>query len=839
MRQKVILIDANSFLYRSYYAASPLDKYRYARSSAAIYGFSKMLLRLVNKEKPDYVAVAFDLPAPTQRKKRFIEYKAKRPKMPPDLKAQVPYIKEIIAGLGVPCFEMDGFDADDILATLAKKLFESEADILIVTSFKDALSLTENPNIKILNPHQKNLVYDAKLVKEKFGVGPEKFADFLALVGDDAQNIPGVPGIGAKTAAALLGKYKSVEGIIANLDKIKPELAKAIKENKDAVLIGAKIATIDALLPIQAQIENLRKGKYDFEKLSAIFKRFGFTDLLIPISSHSHETPADYKCVVDEVVFNQMLGKLKNCREFCFDTETTSIDPLTARIVGMSFSFQNNQAYYIPLGHDYQGAPKQLDKEMVFGKLRQYFQDEAKLKIGQNVKYDLEILSGCGIDVKGKFFDTMVASYMLSPSMAGHDLDSLSLKYIGHRMITFDDLVGEKKSISDVEIKLASEYACEDADIALRVKNILGAQLKEKNLYEAFVDVEMKLLPVLKDMEIAGVGIDTEHLGRSLNRFDTALKRLEKQIKKIAGEDFNINSPAQLSGLLSGKLKLGKPGKKLSADRHTLAGLARKSPFVKKVLQARQAEELLSGFLKPFYSHVKDGRAHPVYSQIHSEVRKITSSRPNLLHIPREHFIGAEARRCFIAEKGRVFLSFDFSQLETRVLAHASGDEALINCFKEDSDPHKMFASYLYGKTAAKVNKKERDAAKVIFYGILHGHSPRKISLELGIEEKKAREFVAEISKRHPKLRRIAGANIQRMASDIVRLAMVRIKDILEREKLQSRIALQVDDEILLEATLDEAEQVKKLIKNELENLVKLEAPLAVEVKQGANWAFA
>jgi len=883
MKQKAILIDANSFLYRSYYAISPVAKYKHDRSSAAIYGFATMLFGIINREKPDYIAVAFDLPAPTRRKKRFIEYQAKRPKMPPDLKSQVPFVKEMVSGFNIPVFELDGFDADDILATIAKKISDDKLEIIIVTSFKDALQLTAE-NIKVLNPHQKNLIYDASLVKQRFGVEPGVFSDFLALVGDESENIEGIPKIGSKTAALLLSKYRNIEGIIKNLNQIKPDLASAIKENKDALLENEKIATMDKDVPIELDITKLQKKTYDYGKLISIFKRFGFDDLLIPLLSHRHENSVVYKCVLNEILFEELLGKLKDCREFSFDTETTSANPLEAQIVGISFSFAKSQAYYIPLGHSYKDAPAQLDKDSVLKSLKEYFEDESKSKTGQNLKYDLIILSKYGVDVKGKLFDTMIASYMVEPSLGGHSLDMLSFKYLNYRMIAFKDLVGEKESIAQVEVELVCEYACEDADITLRLKGILRDLLKEKNLDSLFYDVEMKLLPILKNMDTDGVAIDAERFGKFKDKFEKALFRLEKQIKKTAGGDFNFNSPAQLSKIIFTKLKLPKPkgvkATRSATDKSTLLRLARKSPFIKKVIEARKAEKLLSGFVRPFCAHAKGGRINPLYSQVYSQVGKITSSSPNLHTIPGEGFAGTKIKRCFLPKKGNLFLSFDFSQIQLRVLAHLTGDEKLLDCFKNNIDMHKMTASILFNKNINKVNKKERDIAKTITYGILYGESPRKISLELAVEEKQAQGFVEAFYKNYPKILRyfdsvlqiarrqknistVLGrvkplpeikssnrqaralaekeaidASIQGSASDIVKLAMVKIKEAIDKEKLDSRIALQVNDEILLEAPQDEAQKTAQIIKNTLENLIKLDAPLAVEVKTGTNWAF-
>ncbi|MGB2705393.1 MAG: DNA polymerase I, partial [Candidatus Omnitrophota bacterium] len=751
--KRFFLIDGNSFCYRAYYAIRHLSNSK-GQPTNAIYGFIAMIKKIIKEEKPDMMAVAFDLKGPTFRHEKFKDYKLKRKPMPEDLVSQLPYIKRILRAYNIPIYEVQGYEADDVLATLAEKCRKAKGiDTFIVTSDKDAMQLVGD-RVKVYSPHKDGVIYGEKEVKERFGVAPEGITDLMALMGDTSDNIPGVPGIGEKTAIELMKEFKSLERVLKNTHKIKSESRrKKIEESRDLALLSRELATIKKNAPIEVDIEDLFLKEPDEKALAELFKELEFRKLLKEIAP-GRRPQGSYRLVDCREEFSKFVRELKRARRFAFDFETTHYNPMQARPVGVSFAWKENEAHYIPLN-----ALRDLKKKEVIKALRGVFEDGKIKKIGQNIKYDVLILKAMGVAVKGIEFDTMVASYLLNPSKSNHNLGDIALEYLGYAKRPIEELIGKGKkalTMDEVDVKEVCDYCCEDSVIALSLESILEKQLKEKALEELFFKVEIPLIEVLADMEFCGVSVDCAYLGRLSVEIEKKIGTCEKNIYSMAGETFNINSPKQLGGILFEKLKMPvikrtKTG--ASTNEEVLEVLSEKEKLPREILRYRGLAKLKSTYIDslPALVNASTGRIHTSFNQTITATGRLSSSNPNLQNIPVKTEMGKKIRKAFIAEeKSHLILSADYSQIELRILAHLSGDKNLIEAFKGQRDIHSFTASLIYGLGEKEVSTEMRQAAKTVNFGIIYGMSAYGLSRELGIDVREASRFIEAYFERYP-----------------------------------------------------------------------------------------
>jgi len=882
--KRLFLIDGNSFCYRAYYAIRSLSNSK-GQVTNAVYGFTTMLNKLIKDEAPDMLAVAFDMKAPTFRHKKFEEYKAHRKPMPDDLISQMPYIKQVVQAYNIPIYESEGYEADDILATLAKKAEEEGIDTFIVTGDKDALQLV-GPHIKVYSTHKEGFIYNTAKVKEVYGVGPEKITDIMALMGDATDNIPGVKGIGEKTAVELIQEFGSLEELYENIDKVKSQQRKKIlAENEKNAFLSKELAILDIEAPIDIDFKNLALKEPDQVRLVELFRELEFKALLKNVTP-SEKLDSKYILIDSEKDLDILIEDLKKTEEFVFDTETTSEDPVAARLAGLSFSWKEGAAYYVGVCDECEN--KKLGTDLVLGKLKEVFEDKGIKKTGQNIKYDYIVLANYGIRVKGITFDTMVASYLLNPSKLNHNLEDISIEYLGHKITTpIQDLLGKGKNATTmdrVDVDKVCCYSCEDSDVTFRLKKILGKELTKKDLDALFYDVEIPLIEVLAQMEMDGVSIDSSYLKELSKEMEKKLEKLTKEIYEMAEGQFNINSPKQLSVILFEKLKLPvirrtKTG--MSTDEEVLKKLAAKHPLPEKLLEYRELSKLKSTYVDnmPDLINPATGRVHTSFNQTVTATGRLSSSGPNLQNIPIRTEEGRRIRKAFVpSRRDNILLSADYSQIELRVMAHFSDDKNLIKAFKDGLDIHSFTAGLVFGVNEKDVTSEMRNMAKTVNFGIIYGMSPYGLSQSLGIEVEKAKEFIDAYFERYPNVRQfieglleearekgyvttILGRRryvpeinsvdmrirsfaertaintpIQGSAADIIKVAMIAIHEKLIKEKLSSNMILQVHDELVFDVPKEELKNIYKIVKDSMENVIKLKVPIEAHIEVGKNW---
>ncbi|MEK6680165.1 MAG: DNA polymerase I [Nitrospirota bacterium] len=881
------LIDGNSYIYRAYHAVRSLATSK-GLPTNAIYGFTNMLLKIVKEKKPDYLAIAFDVKGPTKRHIEYEQYKAHRPEMPKDLVQQIPYIHKLVEAFNIPAILMEGYEADDIIGTISKKM-EKDFDVIIVTGDKDMLQLISQ-NIKIYDT-LKDKVYEEKDVVERFGVAPDKVVEIMGLMGDASDNIPGVHGIGEKTAIALIAEFGSIENLLANVDKIKkPKLSEALKGSADIARLSRELATIILDCPVEINLNEYKKKEPDNALLIGLLKELEFTSLLKQISGEASSLENKrYSTVLKEDALLELIKKIKEKGGLSIDTETTSEDPMLAEIVGISISIEKDEGFYIPVSHRYLGAPEQLKKEWVLNQLKQLLEDDKIKKIGQNIKYEIIVFKNHGINLSGASFDTMVASYLLNPNKYSHGLNNIALEYLNHIMTTYKDVTGTgkgQKNFSEVDIETATNYSCEDAEITYQLAKLLGPMLKEQGLERLFYDVEVPLISVLARIEMNGVKVDTDFLSSLSKEVDAQLNDIVKRIYSLAKGEFNINSPKQLSEVLFTRLGL-KPVKKTktghSTDEEVLKTLASQHELPKELLDYRQLTKLKSTYIDalPRMVHPRTKRIHTSLNQTVTSTGRLSSSEPNLQNIPIRTELGKRIREAFVAEEGKMLLSADYSQIELRILAHLSGDEVLIDAFKKDEDVHTRTAMELFGAAPDKVDSNMRRFAKTVNFGIVYGMSPYGLSSDLGIpvdeakayidnyfvhykgvkgfinktiSEAKEKGYVTTMLNRKRNIPELMSANgatrnfgermavntpIQGSAADLIKMAMINIDKRLDKERLKSMMILQVHDELVFEVIEDELEIIKELVKKEMENVMPMSVPIKVDIGIGKNWSEA
>ncbi len=885
----IYLIDGTAYIHRAYHAIRGLSNSKGLPTNAA-FGFTRMLLKLIEDHNPQYAGMFFDAKGPTFRHEMFAEYKANRPPMPDDMAVQIPYIKEITAAFQFPIIEMEGFEADDLIGTYARIAEENGYSVVMVTGDKDFIQLVTDQAI-IWDP-MKNATIDAGFVKKSYGVGPQQMVDVMGLSGDTADNVPGVPGIGRKTALTLIQDYQSMAKLYEAVDSI---TRKKQRENlinyRDQAFLSRDLVTIDTQVPVSGDLAIFKIGPPDSGVLSELYKTLEFRQLQQAISGKTDLSNKDYRAVLEMDEFAKLIARLKTARIFALDTETTSQNPMEARLVGLSFALQANEAFYIPCAHDYIGAPQQLPLAEVLNQLRPVLENPAIKKVGQNIKYDWIVLSRHGVNLEGVVFDTMVASYLLNPSKRAHNLDQIALDFLGHKTIPFQEVAGKGKNallFNQVLLEKAVPYACEDADITLMAKDELKPRLEEIELNHLMENVEMPLVPVLMRMEMQGTCIDIDRLHELSKSFEHQLKALKAGIYELAGEEFNINSSQQLGNILFNKLQLPvlkKTKKKTgySTDVDVLTRLAEEHEMPALVLKHRTLSKLKSTYADALIDLVnpETGRIHTSYNQSVTATGRLSSSNPNLQNIPIRSDEGMEIRRAFVPRKGWKLVAADYSQVELRILAHYSDDQILIKAFLENEDIHTRTATEVFQIPPSSITTDLRRQAKVINFGIIYGMSAFGLSKQLGIGQKMAKTYIDNYFARYKGVKRfidqtlmeanrtkrastllgrirllpdIGNSNrivrqaaertavntpLQGSAADLIKLAMIKVDGAIRDRKLESAMLLSVHDELVFEVPPHELDTVTLMVKEIMEGVWDLKVPLMVNLAVGDNWAEA
>ncbi|MEQ5296275.1 DNA polymerase I [Providencia rettgeri] len=918
----LILVDGSSYLYRAYHAFPPLTNSA-GEPTGAMYGVLNMLRSLIMQYKPSHVAVVFDAKGKTFRDELFESYKSHRPPMPDDLRAQIAPLHEMVEAMGLPLLVVSGVEADDVIGTLACEASRKGMPVLISTGDKDMAQLVE-PNITLINT-MNNTILGPDEVKEKYGVPPELIIDFLALMGDSSDNIPGVPGVGEKTALALLQGIGSLEAIYNDLEAIAPlgfrgskTLAPKMAENRDVAFLSYQLATIKTDVELEKTCEELQVAQPDVDKLHQLFSRYEFKRWLADVengtwmegkgsSVKASPTPAaspakpssptaptlcaeNYQTILEKADLERWVEKLSKASLFAFDTETDSLDTQEARLVGMSFAIEPGHAAYLPLGHDYLDAPVQLPLEEVLGLMKPILESENILKIGQNLKYDAEVLENYDIELKGIGYDTMLESYVLN-SVAGmgrHDMDSLADRHLNHKTVSFEEIAGKGKkqlTFNQIALEEAANYAAEDADVTLLLHQALYPQLEaEPKLNHIFQNIEMPLVPVLVRMERKGVLIDANVLAAQSKVITARLAELEKEAFELAGEEFNLASPKQLQTILFEKLQLPvikkTPSGAASTNEEVLEELALNHALPKLLLEHRSLAKLKSTYTDklPLMINPRTQRVHTSYHQAVTATGRLSSRDPNLQNIPVRTEEGRRIRQAFIAREGYKVMAADYSQIELRIMAHLSQDKGLLTAFAEGKDIHKATAAEVFGVPLEQVTSDQRRSAKAINFGLIYGMSAFGLARQLGIPRGEAQRYMDLYFERYPGVlrymentrlqaseqgyvetlegrrlyladikssngmrrkaaeREAINAPMQGTAADIIKKAMIAVDNWLQTEKPHADMLMQVHDELVFEVKESELERVQAQVQSLMEQSMKLDVPLKVDVGIGDNW---
>ncbi|MCD9464776.1 DNA polymerase I [Photobacterium phosphoreum] len=911
----LILIDGSSYLYRAYHAA-PNFTNSDGEPTGAIYGVVNMLRSMLRQFSTDRIAVIFDAKGKTFRDDIYPEYKANRPPMPEDLRGQIAPLHAVIKAMGLPLIAISGVEADDVIGTLATQASKQGMPVLISTGDKDMAQLVDQ-NVTLINT-MTDVVMDPAGVVDKFGIGPELIIDYLALMGDKVDNIPGVPGVGEKTAKALLTGVGGLDTLYANLDNIAPlgfrgskTMAKKLLDNKESAYMSYKLATIKLDVELELAPEQLCKGVPDTDALTELFGKLQFrrwlTEMLdgsdgrIVADESASTAPSEpkiiaptidrsgYETVLDEASFNGWLTQLKNADVFAFDTETDGLDYMTANLIGVSFAVEEGKAAYVPVAHDYLDAPEQLDRDWVLAQLKPLLEDKNLAKVGQNLKFDASIVARYNIDMQGIKFDTMLESYVYNSVVGRHDMDSLALRYLEHKNISFEDIAGKGKkqlTFNQIDLEQAGPYAAEDADITLRLHNALYPKLEaDDKLKKVFETIEMPLVPVLSRMERTGVYIDSMLLGAQSIELAQRLDEIEKLAYELADQEFNLSSPKQLQAILFEKMGLPvikkTPSGTPSTNEEVLQELALDYPLPKLLLEYRGLAKLKSTYTDklPKMVNAATGRVHTSYHQSGTVTGRLSSSEPNLQNIPVRNSEGRRIRQAFVAKPGYKILAVDYSQIELRIMAHLSGDQALLDAFREGKDIHAATAAEILGLAIDDVTTEQRRRAKAINFGLIYGMSAFGLAKQLDMGRNEAQDYMNVYFERYPGvleymestrnsaaeqgyvetlfgrrlylpdikarngLRRKAAeraainAPMQGTAADIIKFAMIAVDEWVQQQPQgQVSLLMQVHDELVFEVEASVLDSVTAKVRQLMEQAATLAVPLIAETGYGDNW---
>ncbi len=938
MTNKIFLLDAYALIFRSYYAfiKNPRITSK-GLNTSAIFGFINTLEEILKNEKPSHVAVAFDPPSPNFRHKMYPQYKATREETPEDIKKSIPYIKDILEAYKIPVIQIDNYEADDVIGTLAKRFVSEDNIIYMMTPDKDFSQLVED-NIFLYKPARSGNsaeILGVDEINKKFGIDhPEKVIDILALWGDTSDNVPGVPGVGQKTAPKLIAKFKSIENIYKNIDKLVGKQKQAFAENEQQVYLSRQLVTIETNVPINCELKDMVMLNPDYEKLNRIFDELEFRTLkqrivgnnvnikqpeqenkpISPVASgqlqfdlfgnsqqsetvkqpeinlskfDKEKSDVNYALVDTQYLRKQLIEKIMESEEFCFDTETTGLDIYESEIVGLAFALKEKEAYYVMMPESFE------ETKAVLQEFREVFAAQTKLKIGQNIKFDIAMLNLYDIKVEGRLFDTMIAHYLIEPEQK-HNLDFLAGKYLNYKMLSIEELIGAKGknqgNMRNVDINILTAYACEDADITLRLKNIFAEEIEKQKLQELLYKIEMPLVPVLVRMENNGVNLDGEKIREYSKELTKELEIIKNEIYNLVEEEFNISSPKQLGVILFEKLKVSSNPKKTKTNQYStgeeeLVKLVDKHPVINQILDYRGLNKLLNTYVDvlPDLVNKKTGRIHTSFNQTITSTGRLSSNNPNLQNIPIREERGRKIRKAFVAsDNEHTFFSADYSQIELRLMAHLSKDKNMIDAFcKHSIDIHAATASKIFKVDEKDVTREMRAQAKTANFGIIYGISVFGLTQRLNISRTDAktiidsyfeifpgvkkymdeciriarekeyvetifgrRRYLHDINSRNAIVRGFAERNainapIQGSSADIIKIAMIEIHNEFEKQKLKSKMILQVHDELNFDVLKSELEKVKEIVVSKMQNVITLRVPLIVECNNADNWSDA
>ena len=888
----LVLVDGSSYLFRAFHAMPNLSNSQ-GEPTGAIYGVVNMVRRLLADYDPEHIAVVFDAKGKTFRNDLYPDYKAHRPPMPQELAQQIEAVHEIIKAMGLPLLCIPGVEADDVIGTLAQQATEQGIDTIISTGDKDMAQLV-NQHVMLIDT-MKDVVSDEQGVVERFEVTPAQIIDYLALIGDKVDNVPGVPKVGPKTAVKWLQEYGSLDGIIAHANEIKGKVGEYLRDSLEQLPLSKELVTIKKDVELDVDPTTINRQPPDTEALRELYSRFEFKTWLAQILGNKGQQQAEqavsearYETILEQKAFDNWLNKLKQAELFAFDLETTSLDYMQAEIVGCSFAVKSGEAAYVPLAHDYEGAPAQLSREEVLGQLKPFLEDAQQAKLGQNLKYDMSVLASYDIEMQGIAFDTMLESYVLDSTASRHDMDTLALKHLSHKTIHYEDIAGKgakQLTFNEIDIDKAATYAAEDADITFRLHETLWPRLQQTpSLVSVFREIEMPLVPVLSRIERRGVLLDVDMLKQQSHEFEKRLLELEREAHKEAGEVFNLGSPKQLQAILFDKLGLPvvskTPKGQPSTAESVLQELAHDYALPKLILEHRSLSKLKSTYTDKLPQMVdsETGRVHTSYHQAVAATGRLSSSDPNLQNIPVRNEAGRRIRQAFIAAPGHKFLAADYSQIELRIMAHLSKDEGLLKAFAAGEDIHRATAAEVFGVAPDKVSSEMRRSAKAINFGLIYGMSAFGLARQLDIERGMAQQYIDLYFARYPGVkaymdetrerarqqgyvetvfgrrlylpeikatnaarrqyaeRTAINAPMQGTAADIIKRAMIELDGVIEKSKLDIHMIMQVHDELVFEVADDIVEQASDIIINSMVGAAELAVPLIVDVGLGNNW---
>lgn len=912
-KEKLFLLDAYALIYRSYFAfiKNPRINSKGMNTSAS-FGFMNILLELLSNENPEHIAVVFDVNKPTFRHEMYKEYKANREIMPEDLRENIPYIRRLIHAMNIPLIEQAGYEADDVIGTLAKRIEKKDIDVFMMTPDKDYGQLVSK-NIKMYKPKRFGAgieILGVDEINKKYGLTkPEQLIDILALWGDSSDNIPGAPGIGEKTASKLIGQYGSIENIYNHIDELKGKQKQSLEENKEQVFLSKKLATINIEVPIEQDYEDLIKKEPNEKELDDILSELEFKNIKNrifpkkPTSTYGQQslfdfaeqptedtehltldkTKTDYRLILTKADCETLADELKNQKSFSFDTETTSTNALDAKLVGMSFAWKIHTAYYVSI------IGSEMKSEEIVTIFKDILENPDKEIYGQNIKYDLLVMRNHGVEIKGKLFDTMLAHYLIQPEHP-HNIDAIAEAFLDYKKIPTDAIIGKKGksqlNMANLNPENVKDYACEDADVVWQLKPILEEKLNEQKLTDLFYTVEIPLIQVLADMEFYGVTIDSEALNKIAEELRGQIIELEEKIHHLSGVSFNIASPKQLGEVLFEKLKITDkpkrtPTKQYATGEDVLEKLRDKHEIVPAILEYRGLSKLLNTYVEalPKLVNPKTGRIHTSYNQAVTSTGRLSSTNPNLQNIPIRDEQGKIIRKAFIpSDSSHVLIAADYSQIELRIMAHLSNDEAMIEAFQNDQDIHQATAARLFNLSPEEVTKEHRSKAKGVNFGIIYGISAFGLSQNAGISVKEAKLLIDSYFNTYPGVKKFMdeainqarehgyaetllgrrrylpdivsvnntvksaaernaiNAPIQGSSADMIKIAMVKIHKKIQQSGLKSRMIMQVHDELIIDTHGEEIAQIIDIVRDSMENAIPLKVKAKIDINQGFNW---